>query len=178
MALGIETQMDLLSILLGSALTIVAGYLSNRHTSRLARAAENRKLRIEKLELLASLTVSAPDWVDKMTEDVFAVPPRRTPSEPMDQMYMLSELYFPEVGLQVHEFCSTARELCQCVYREAGRRLGEQSASRRGTDRDLVIQEQMLQKYSEEYLPILKRALENRDALIKALRTIVETLDA
>ena len=170
--------MDILSLLLGSALTILGGYLSNWHTSRLARDAENRKLRIEKMELLASLTVSALDWVEKMEEDTFAVPPRHTLSEPMDQMYMLSDLYFPEVRLQVHEFCSTTRELCQCIRKEAGRRLDEEPASGQGTDKYLVLQKQLLQKYSEEYLPIHKRVLEKQDALIKTLRTIVEKLDA
>ena len=170
--------MDALSLLLGSALTIAGGYVSSWHTSRLTRAADKRKLRIEKLELLGSLTVSAPDWVEKMEEDTFAVPPRHTPSEPMDQMYMLSDLYFPEVGLQVHEFCSTARELCQCIRKEAGRRLAQESTIGQATETYVTVQKQMLQKYLEEYLPIHKRVLEKQDALMKALRTIVEKLDA
>jgi hypothetical protein len=170
--------MDILSLLLGSALTILGGYLSNWHTSKLARAAENRKLRIEKLELLASLTISVPDWVEKLEEDFFAFPPRHTPSEPMDQMYMLSDLYFPEVTIQVHEFCSTTRELCQCIRKEGRRRLGEKLASGQGTDEFLALQKQMLDKYSKEYLAIHKRVLDKQATVVKALRTIVEELDA
>ncbi|HEY0551673.1 MAG TPA: hypothetical protein VGF13_18860 [Verrucomicrobiae bacterium] len=169
--------MDILSLVLGSALTILGGYLSNRQASKLARVTAIRKTRTEKLEQLASLTVGATDWVEKMEEDAFAFPPRHTPSEPMDQMYMLSDLYFPEVSLQVHEFCRTARELCQCIRKEAGRRLDEKSANRQGTHEYLALQRQMLQKYTEEYLPIHKQLVEKQDALIKALRTVVEKLD-
>lgn len=170
--------MDILSLLLGSALTILGGYLSNRQTSKLSRAAELRKTRTEKLEQLASLTVSAPDWVEKMEEDAFAFPPRHTPLEPMDQMYMLNDLYFPEVRLQVHEFCRATRELCQCIRKEAGRRLEEKSAIGQSATEHLALQKRMLQKYSEENLMIHKRMIEKQDALITALRTIVEKLDA
>jgi len=170
--------MDILSLLLGAALTILGGYLSNRQTSKLSRAAEIRKIRTEKLELLASLAVSAPDWVERMEEDTFAFSPRHTPSEPMEQMYVLSDLYFPEIGLQVHEFCSATRELCQCIRKEGSRRLGEGTATGQVMVEYLAIQKQMLQKYSEERLAINKKVIEKQDVLIKALRTVVEKLDA
>jgi hypothetical protein len=111
-----------------------------------------------------------------MEEDVFAIPPRNTPSEPMEQMYTLCELYFPEVRLQVHEFCSATRELCQCIRKEAGRRLGEASASGQGTDEYLTLQKQALQKYSGEYLEIHQRVIEKQEAVIKSLRTIIQKL--
>jgi hypothetical protein len=154
--------MDILSLFLGSALTILGGYLSNRQTSALSHGTDLRKMRREKLEQLASLAFSLEDWIQKMEEDAFSVPMRHTPSEPMEQMYMLSALYFPEVETQVFYFCHIALELCKCILKEAGRRLLEDGVSN---------------EYAKEYLAIHKEMLNKREALIKILRSIAQSLD-
>ncbi len=80
----------------------------------------------------------------------------------MEQMYMLSALYFPEVETQVHYFCNIAGELCQCIRKEAGRRLSEDGVSN---------------EYAKEYLAIHKEMLNKREALIKTLRSVAQSLD-
>lgn len=170
-----SNAMDILTLLLGSALTILGGFLSNRQSSKLSREAERRKIRRMKLEKLASLTLSAEDWIDKMEENIFANPPRYTPLEPMDQMMMLSNLYFPEIRGQVDEFCITARELCQRIREEGMRRLRVKSASIQNAEGGLA---ESLQQFVVERVSIYKRMLEKQNAVIEALRNIVQKLDA
>ena len=58
----------------------------------------------------------------------------------------------PEVWLQVHEFCKATRELCQCIRKEASRRhLENAAATSQDPDAYLELQEQMLQKFYEQY---------------------------
>jgi hypothetical protein len=94
-----------------------------------------------------------------MEEDIFARPPRFTKSDPTDQMYMLSALYFPDLYLQIHETCSSARKVCQCIRKEAQRRLKDQT---------------MLQEYATEYLALHRTFLEKRQTLMDALEELAK----
>jgi len=103
--------------------------------------------------------VSIGDWIEQMEEDTFAIPPRHTKSDPTDRMYMLSALYFPDLFLQIHDACVSARELCQCIRREAQRRLNEQA---------------ILPEYAIEYLALHQTFLEKRQTLMDALETLAK----
>jgi hypothetical protein len=149
-------------LLIGSALTILGGYFANRQNYKLSQSAEARRIKREKLEQLATVCVSIGDWIEQRQEDTLAIPLRHTKSDPTDQMYMLSALYFPDLYLEVHETCSSAREVCQCIRREAQRRLNDQRVS---------------QEYGNEYLTLHKTFLEKRQNLMDALEALVKRVN-
>ena len=154
--------MSIVLLLIGSGLTILGGYFANRQNYALSHAAETRRLRRDKLEQLATVCVSIGDWIEQMEEDTFAIPPRHTKSDPTDQMYMLSALYFPDLYRQIHETCASAREVCQCIRREAQRRLKDHTVRH---------------EYAPEYLALHQTFLEKRQTLMDALEALAKHIN-
>jgi len=97
-----------------------------------------------------------------MEEDAFAIPPRHTKSNPTALMYMLSALYFPDLYHQIHETCASATEVCQCIRREAQRRLGDHT---------------IRQEYATEYLALHQTFLEKQQTLMDALEALAKNVN-
>ena len=114
---------EVYTLLLGSALTIVGGYIASRHNFDLGIRAEKSRLIRERLDKLSELVLGIDDWIEQMEEDVMAIPPRHTATEPMDRIYLYATLYFPELWQDMHPLCENARRICQTIRAEAKRRL-------------------------------------------------------
>ena len=97
--------MAIVLLLIGSALTILGGYFTNRQNYKLSQSAEARRIKREKLEQLATVCVSIGDWIEQMEEDTFAIPLRHTKSDPTDQM-LISILRFTRLAA-LHEKCAS-----------------------------------------------------------------------
>jgi hypothetical protein len=152
----------ILLLLTGSGLTILGGFLANRQNYKLSQSAEATRTKREKLEQLATLSVSIGDWIEEMEDDTFAIPPRHTKSDPTDRMYMLSALYFPDMYLEIHEVCDSARQVCQCIRREAQRRFKDPTP---------------IEAYATEYLALHETFLEKRQALMNALEALAKHIN-
>ena len=149
---------EVYTLLLGSALTIVVGYISSRHNYNFGLRAEKSRIIRERLDKLSELVLGVDDWIVRMEEDVMAIPPRHTSTEPMDKIYLYATLYFPELWDDMHPLCDSARRICQAIRAEAQRRLVSPGIS---------------QEYLRERTEMLEPYLSTKNAAIDSIAAYI-----
>ena len=114
-----ETAIELfraIPIAIGGAIAIAGGLVAQWMTHHFTKERERQNILLEKAERLVDVIYAHKDWLDQLRSHLMFGTEKSKEPDPMHQVWMLRELYFPSLDQESFALNTAAKAIISYVY--------------------------------------------------------------